>query len=81
MGIMFLMYRFGRLVALVYIRRTLAGEDGETKTDQGFYGHGRTTRDPAQRTTGQVKAALVEDDPVPLYNAANDTRIIKAGAK
>ena len=30
-GIMFIKYRFGRLVALVYIRRTLAGEDGETK--------------------------------------------------
>jgi hypothetical protein len=30
---------------------------------------------------GKVKAALVEDDPVPQYNAANNTRIIKAGAK
>jgi len=28
----------------------------------------------------KVKAALVEDDPVPQYNAANNTRIIKAGA-
>ena len=27
-----------------------------------------------------VKAALVEDDPVPQYNAANNTSIIKAGA-
>jgi hypothetical protein len=26
-----------------------------------------------------VKAALVEDDPVPQYNAANNTSIIKAG--
>jgi hypothetical protein len=32
------MYRFGRLVALVYIRRTLAGgKGGRTETDQGFY--------------------------------------------
>ena len=37
MGIMFLMYRFGGLLALVYIRRTLAGEEGGTTTDQGFY--------------------------------------------
>jgi hypothetical protein len=36
-GIMFLMYRFGGLVALVYIRRSLTGEDREPKTDQGFY--------------------------------------------
>jgi hypothetical protein len=36
-GIMFLMYSFGRLVALVYIRRTLAGGWGGTRTDQGFY--------------------------------------------
>jgi hypothetical protein len=28
----------------------------------------------------KVKAALVEDDPVPRYNAANNTRIIKARA-
>ena len=27
----------------------------------------------------KVKAALVEDDPVPQYNAANNTSIIKAG--
>jgi hypothetical protein len=27
-----------------------------------------------------VKAALVEDDPVPQYNAANNTSIIKAEA-
>ena len=26
----------------------------------------------------RAKAALVEDDPVPQYNAANNTRIIKA---
>src|SRR5919112_2059678 len=29
----------------------------------------------------QEKAALVEDDPVPQYNAANNTSIIKAGAR
>ena len=29
----------------------------------------------------KVKAALVEDDPVPQYNAANNTSIIKAGAR
>ena len=28
----------------------------------------------------KVKAALVEDDPVPQYNAANKRSIIKAGA-
>jgi hypothetical protein len=28
----------------------------------------------------KVKAALVEDDPVPQYNAANNTSIIKAEA-
>jgi hypothetical protein len=28
----------------------------------------------------KVKAALVEDDPVPQYNAANNTSIIKARA-
>ena len=28
----------------------------------------------------KAKAALVEDDPVPQYNAANNTSIIKAGA-
>ena len=27
----------------------------------------------------KAKAALVEDDPVPQYNAANNTSIIKAG--
>jgi len=27
----------------------------------------------------RAKAALVEDDPVPQYNAANNTSIIKAG--
>jgi len=27
-----------------------------------------------------VKAALVEDDPVPQYNATNNSSIIKAGA-
>jgi hypothetical protein len=36
-GITFLMYRYGRPLALVYIRRTLAGEEGGTTTDQGFY--------------------------------------------
>jgi hypothetical protein len=29
----------------------------------------------------KVKAALVEDDPVPQYNAANNTSIIKAGGR
>jgi hypothetical protein len=29
----------------------------------------------------KVKAALVEDDPVPQCNAANNTSIIKAGAR
>jgi len=29
----------------------------------------------------KVKAALVEDDPVHQYNAANNTGIIKAGAR
>jgi hypothetical protein len=29
---------------------------------------------------GKAKVALVEDDPVPQYNAANNTSIIKAGA-
>ena len=42
--------------------------------------HGRTTRGPVQRRGRKVKAALVEDDPVPQYNAANNTSIIKAGA-
>ena len=50
---MFLMYRFGMRGALVYIRRTLAGGWGGTRTDQGFYSHGRSTRGPAQRTNGQ----------------------------
>ena len=36
---------------------------------------------PRNAQQGKVKAALVEDDPVPQYNAANNTRIIKAGAK
>src|ERR687889_1169238 len=49
-GIMFLMYSFGRLVALMYIRSTLAGgKGGRTETDQGFYSHGRTTDACAQR--------------------------------
>jgi hypothetical protein len=49
-GIMFLMYSLGRLVALVYIRRTLAGgKGGRTETDQGFYSHVRTTDACAQR--------------------------------
>ena len=48
---------------LMYIRRTLAGEDGGTRTDQGFYGHGGTTRGPAQRTTGQ------SEEPEPLEGA------------
>src|SRR5215213_11579999 len=59
-GIMFFMYKFGRLVALVYIRRTLAGDGGRTKTDQGFYGHGRTTRDPVQRATRQSEGRTKE---------------------
>jgi hypothetical protein len=29
----------------------------------------------------KAEAALVEDDPVPQYNAANNTTIIKAGAR
>src|SRR5215218_686381 len=36
-GIVFLMYRFSRLVALMYIRRTLAVEWWVDRTDQGFY--------------------------------------------
>jgi len=28
----------------------------------------------------KAKAALVQDDPVPQYNAANNTSIIKVGA-
>jgi hypothetical protein len=43
------MYRLDRLVALAYIRRTLAGGGWGTKTDQGFYSHGLTTHDLAQR--------------------------------
>ena len=31
------MYKLGRLVVLVYIRKALAGEGGRTETDQGFY--------------------------------------------
>jgi hypothetical protein len=35
---------------------------------------------PCNAEGRKVKAALVEDDPVPRYNAANNTSIIEAGA-
>ena len=39
--------------------------------------HGRTTDAPSQGRGGRkAKAALVEDDPVPQYNASNNTSII-----
>src|SRR5215208_5866135 len=42
---------------------------------------GRTTDAPAHGRGGRkAKAALVEDCPVPQYNAANNITIIKAGA-
>jgi len=57
LGIMFLMYRFGRLVALVYIRSTLAGgESGRTETDQGFYSLMVAPPDaPRNEQTGKAK--------------------------
>ena len=81
-GIMFLMYRFSRIVALVYIRRTLAGGgSGRTETDQGFYSLMVAPPEVPRNAEGRkVKAALVEDGPVPQYDAANRTSIIKAGA-
>jgi len=36
---------------------------------------------PRNAEGAQRKAALVEDVPVPQYNAANNTSIIKAGAR
>jgi hypothetical protein len=48
-GIMFLMYSFDRLVAQVYIIRTLAGGWGEPEPTRASIGHGCTTRGPAQR--------------------------------
>ena len=37
-------------------------------------------KDPRNAEGRKGKAALVEDDPVPQYNAANNTSIIKARA-
>ena len=53
------MYRFGRLVALVYIRRTLAGGGwGNQKTDQGFYKVMVAPPEiPRNAQQGKVKAA------------------------
>ena len=43
-----------------------------------LWSHHRRPR--ATQRGRKAKAALVEDDPVPQYNAANNTSIIKAGA-
>ena len=37
-----------------------------TRTDRGFYGHGRSTRGPAQRTTGQ------SEGPEPSWTGSSD---------
>jgi hypothetical protein len=61
-GIMFLMYRIGRLVVRMYIRRTLAGgESGRTETDQGFYtSWWHHPRSRATQRGRKVKAALLK---------------------
>jgi len=41
----------------------------------------RSGRELRASGRGKAKAALVEDDPVPQDNAANNTSIIKAGAR
>ena len=73
------MYRIGRLVALVYIRRTLAGGgSGRTETDQGFYrSWWHHPRFRATHRGRKVKAALLNTTEVG-NNATNNASIIKA---
>jgi hypothetical protein len=54
MGIMFLMYAaLLRTLSNVHKKNPGRSRKGQHKTDQGFYRHGCTTRDPAQRTIGK----------------------------